>query len=212
MKELLFIQHCQSEHHINGLMGGWTDTPLTELGRKQANAMGQYMSRHIEAENYRMFSSDLLRASQTAEILSQHLQISNLEFPELREQNFGVSINKPHTWFLENRVALPISGRLDHILIEGAESWRMFYQRVSSGLEVIENLNIEKAIVVAHGGTLSCAIAWWLNIPVEVMTFARFRGRPGAITRLTSDKQQFRILERLAFDQHLAKRELIHTW
>ncbi len=180
MKELLFIQHCQSEHHINGLMGGWTDTPLTELGRKQANAMGQYMSRHIEAENYRMFSSDLLRASQTAEILSQHLQISNLEFPELREQNFGVSINKPHTWFLENRVALPISGRLDHILIEGAESWRMFYQRVSSGL--------------------------------EVMTFARFRGRPGAITRLTSDKQQFRILERLAFDQHLAKRELIHTW
>ena len=33
MRKIIVIQHCQSEHHINNMTGGWTDTPLTELGR-----------------------------------------------------------------------------------------------------------------------------------------------------------------------------------
>ena len=36
MGKIILIQHCQSEHHINNMSGGWTDTPLTEFGRKQA--------------------------------------------------------------------------------------------------------------------------------------------------------------------------------
>jgi len=31
MVKIILIQHCQSEHHINNMSGGWTDTSLTEL-------------------------------------------------------------------------------------------------------------------------------------------------------------------------------------
>ena len=41
MKTLIVIQHCQSEHHINELTGGWTDTPLTARGRRQAYCVAE---------------------------------------------------------------------------------------------------------------------------------------------------------------------------
>lgn len=75
MKEIIVIQHCQSEHHINGMTGGWTDTPLTELGRRQAGCIGKRLSNEILSTEYTMYSSDLLRASQTADIIAQHLAL-----------------------------------------------------------------------------------------------------------------------------------------
>lgn len=41
MSNIILIQHCQSEHHINNISGGWTDTSLTELGRKQGEIIGE---------------------------------------------------------------------------------------------------------------------------------------------------------------------------
>ncbi|CAM3657971.1 hypothetical protein MALU111345_16490 [Marinicrinis lubricantis] len=40
MRKIYIIQHCQSEHHINNMSGGWTDAPLTELGREQTELVG----------------------------------------------------------------------------------------------------------------------------------------------------------------------------
>lgn len=41
MKRVITIQHCQSEQHVNGIMGGWNDWELTELGREQARRIGE---------------------------------------------------------------------------------------------------------------------------------------------------------------------------
>ncbi|WP_160327653.1 phosphoglycerate mutase family protein [Sporosarcina koreensis] len=41
MSNIILIQHCQSEHQVNTKSGGCTDTPLTELGRKQAEMIGK---------------------------------------------------------------------------------------------------------------------------------------------------------------------------
>ena len=53
MDEIILVQHCQSEHHINELSGGWTDTPLTEIGRAQAKKAGQRLKNEINI--YRSF-------------------------------------------------------------------------------------------------------------------------------------------------------------
>ncbi len=42
MKRIITIQHCQSEQHINGMMGGWNDWELTELGHAQARGAKIY--------------------------------------------------------------------------------------------------------------------------------------------------------------------------
>ena len=32
MQPIVVVHHCQSEHHVTDLTGGWTDTSLTTLG------------------------------------------------------------------------------------------------------------------------------------------------------------------------------------
>jgi len=34
MKHIITVQHTQSVHHTNGMVGSWTDWDLTDLGRK----------------------------------------------------------------------------------------------------------------------------------------------------------------------------------
>ena len=68
MKQIITIQHTQSIHHTNGMVGSWTDWPLSELGISQAENIGIKLSKLLEGKNVVMYSSDLLRARQTAEI------------------------------------------------------------------------------------------------------------------------------------------------
>lgn len=41
MKTIITIQHTQSIHHTNGMVGSWTDWKLTELGINQAKKIGE---------------------------------------------------------------------------------------------------------------------------------------------------------------------------
>ena len=40
MKQIITIQHTQSIHHTNGMVGSWTDWDLSELGIEQAEKVG----------------------------------------------------------------------------------------------------------------------------------------------------------------------------
>lgn len=71
MKTVITIQHTQSIHHTNGMIGSWTDWDLSETGRKQAECIGKKLSKELEGKNFVMYSSDLKRAKQTAEIVGQ---------------------------------------------------------------------------------------------------------------------------------------------
>lgn len=47
MKSLLLIRHGQSEYQVKGLTSGWTDTGLTDLGRRQATYLAKRLKREI---------------------------------------------------------------------------------------------------------------------------------------------------------------------
>jgi probable phosphoglycerate mutase len=76
MQELILVRHGEAEHHVKGLTGGWTNTPLTALGKKQAQLTGKHLKDHILDSSFGFFSSDLDRAFQTAEILGSYLGVS----------------------------------------------------------------------------------------------------------------------------------------
>ena len=61
MKTIITIQHTQSVHHINGMVGSWTDWELSELGVEQANRMGETLKTELSEKRFVMYSSDLLQ-------------------------------------------------------------------------------------------------------------------------------------------------------
>lgn len=89
MKNIITIQHTQSIHHANGMIGGHGDWNLTELGIEQAKRNGENLSKEIDGSKYIMYSSDLLRAKQTAEIVGTYLGIKPILTSALREISCG---------------------------------------------------------------------------------------------------------------------------
>ena len=45
MKTIITIQHTESIHHTNGMVGSWPDWDLSELGKEQAWRIGEKMAK-----------------------------------------------------------------------------------------------------------------------------------------------------------------------
>lgn len=201
---LLIVQHCQSEHHVNDLTGGWTDTPLTELGRKQAARVAQSLQAKLEGKPPTLYSSDLLRASQTADVIASDLAVEVQIDRDLREWNNGVAAGKTKVWVEENVAPLSLPGQgLDRRAFEGAETPREFFERVTSCAERLITGKSDPAVLVTHGGTVGALIAWWLGMTVEQYERASFIAVPGSITTLGIDHWQRRTLAELNATAHL---------
>lgn len=71
MKTIITIQHTQSVHHTNGMVGSWTDWDLTELGIEQAKRIGEKLGTELSGKTFVMYSSDLKRAKQTADAVAR---------------------------------------------------------------------------------------------------------------------------------------------
>lgn len=102
MKNIITIQHTQSIHHTNGMVGSWTDWDLSELGIEQANKIGEKLAKQLEGKQYVMYASDLLRAKHTGEIVAEYLGITPIIRKELRERNLGRCCGKSVQWLRDN--------------------------------------------------------------------------------------------------------------
>lgn len=102
MKKIITIQHTQSQHHLNGMVGSWTDWELSDLGKIQADNIGRKLSIELIGENYTIFSSDLIRAKQTADVVGKHLGVEPIYTELLRERNLGKAVGKSVLWLREN--------------------------------------------------------------------------------------------------------------
>ena len=69
-----------------------------------------------------MYSSDLKRAKQTAEIVGSYMGISPILIPELRERNLGKCVGKSVKWLRENMECKEKS--IDDRIFRDAESRR----------------------------------------------------------------------------------------
>jgi broad specificity phosphatase PhoE len=203
---LFIVQHCQSEHHVNDLTGGWTDTPLTRLGREQAALVSRALKTKLEAKSPTLYSSDLLRASQTAEALASELGLAMHIDRDLRERNNGSGAWKTKAWAEENAAPLSPPGEgVERREFEGAETPREFFERVTACAERLIAGMSDPLVLVTHGGTVGTLIAWWLGMTVEQYDRASFIAVAGSITTLGIDYWQRRTLVELNATAHLDK-------
>lgn len=84
---LYLIRHGQSDGNASGRFGGHGPTPLSALGREQAEKTARVLAKEGVQTIY---SSDLLRALQTAEPLAASLNLPINKSEAFRERHVGV--------------------------------------------------------------------------------------------------------------------------
>lgn len=151
---LYLIRHGQSAGNAEGRFGGHGPTPLSELGRKQAEITGEALAKeNITA----IFSSDLYRAVQTAEPLSRLTGIPILTKAAFRERHVGVlegltfdesKQNHPKDYYA-------LVNRNFHHVISRGESYRQLVRRSMNELwEVLRKHQGERVAVFSHTGAI----------------------------------------------------------
>jgi probable phosphoglycerate mutase len=84
---IFLARHGETEWNRIGRWQGKTDIPLSEVGRAQASALADRLRGRTITEVY---TSDLSRARETAEIVARALGVPRLSIdPRLRERGFG---------------------------------------------------------------------------------------------------------------------------
>ncbi len=182
MKQIITIQHTQSEHHLNGMVGSWTDWHLTENGRAQAEHIAERLLPLLQGKKWTLHSSDLLRAQETAAPLARLLDVKPILRPELRERNLGPAVGKSVQWLREN---LEMQERtVDDRLFAAAESRRDAWNRLAPLFNEIMDSEDENIILVSHGDLLSIFNVMWLGLPVEAMNSLDLYGMAGGVSFL----------------------------
>ncbi|MFJ4175208.1 histidine phosphatase family protein [Microbacterium sp. NPDC089696] len=188
MKEIFVVTHPEATHHVEGRVGGWFDSDLTERGLYQAQQIAEALKGTV-APGATLYSSELRRTAQTAGVVGARLELEPVWLSELREKSYGVGEGKPDAWFRERFVPPPANGeRMDHDEgLEGAETKLQWARRVYSGMETIMRAPARQKIIVTHGGSATFIIARWIGMPIDALDRVSFTVNSGSITRLVED-------------------------
>jgi broad specificity phosphatase PhoE len=88
MQRVLILRHGQSEWNVERRWQGWLDSSLTAAGERQAASRARALA-HDGVNPRAVFSSDLVRARRTAEIIAAHLEVPILTDEGFRERHGG---------------------------------------------------------------------------------------------------------------------------
>ncbi len=189
MRDVFVVTHTEAEHHTAGLVGGWFDSELTPNGREQAELVAAEIRNAVPSgEPCRVYSSDLRRASQTAQPIAAALGTDVVEMAGLRELSYGAAEGRPQAWLDERFTPAPAHDRLDHDSgIEGAETKRQLASRIDDALQEILAEDLRYQVIVTHGFALTFVVMAWARVPVESVGWINLRSTSGGITHLAED-------------------------
>ena len=139
MTTLLLVRHGETDWNADGRLQGQTDRPLSDFGRRQAQQLAEQLA---DEELEAIYSSDLSRARETAEIVGRRLGLAVALDPELREKDWG-------TW--EGLTAV----ERDRVEFVG-ESTEAHQERILGALRRIAERHPGdgRVLVVTHGGSM----------------------------------------------------------
>ena len=168
MTRFVVVRHGQSVYNLEGRIQGQMDVPLTELGRAQADAAGEFLKdMHFDAA----YASDLQRAFETAQrIVAHHPGLEVKPEPELREIYVGKWQGMLSSKALEMYPEEYGKWRRDRwnaCAIEG-ESTQEAAKRAHDAMWRIAKAHPEETVMVAsHGGLMHTLLCEWMGEPYE---------------------------------------------
>jgi 2,3-bisphosphoglycerate-dependent phosphoglycerate mutase len=160
--EVWLVRHGQTDWNKEGRYQGQRDIPLNADGMAQAaETAGQLVRLNLPFGG--IFSSDLLRARQTAGVIGERLDLPIFVDPRLREISLGSWEGQRHIDVAGPGLFMDESGAadIDQPYAPGGESVLSVAQRGCQALDAIAASHPgQRLIVVAHGlilATIRCA-------------------------------------------------------
>ena len=157
---LIVVRHAQSTGNARGIFTGGLDLSLTDLGRRQAQALADRLASQPIAAVY---ASNLERARETARPTAERFGLPITTLDALREAGLGEA--EGLTWpQVLGRWTLGVGTRWADA-ITGAEPGDEVRARVTTGLEeLMERHRDEVALCVSHAGTITHAFQHVLGL------------------------------------------------
>lgn len=184
---IVLIRHGETDWNVARRWQGSTDIPLNATGRAQA----QMLARRLKANRWpidAIYSSDLSRAAETAQIVGARINLPVHLDSSWRERGLGV---------IEGLTRREISKKYPHMVLPRtfieapeSESYGALKMRVVKALRQILNQHDGQTIaVVSHSGTLRVLISTILELPEKIYAPFSLRGNTG-LSRIVIDEDQ----------------------
>lgn len=170
LRHLVLLRHGQTDHNAAGLMQGHLDSNLTPEGLAQAAVVAPEVAR---LKPHRLLSSDLSRASDTADVVGAACGLGVEIDARLRETHLG-------EW--QGRTVLDIESTWPGAIATwrqdpswappGGESRLEVVRRCTPVVdqlddELAETPEASTAVLVAHGGMIAGLVCGLLAMPIE---------------------------------------------
>lgn len=157
---IYLIRHGETDWNAKRIVQGQTDNSLNKTGELQAKELAKRLKNiHFDV----VFSSDLLRAKRTAEIIAQEKKLAVQTTKLLRERSFGKFEGKPAAMLLTWRKAIrngikALTDEEKEILIKEDPQIESDESLISRFLTFLREVAVgypgKNILLVSHGGLM----------------------------------------------------------
>lgn len=192
--DLVFVRHAEPVRIEES--DGPADPPLTERGRRQAEAAAKWLEvEHFDA----IYASSLKRAIETADAIARVAGLEVRIEEDIREYDAGLNRYIPYEEMKANRDEhwqMLAEDRLADLVPGGAD----FRKRVSNAVESIIAAHAgQRVIAVAHGGAINVALAEVLGLDRDLWVEVEY----ASISRVAASRQGARSIVSVNETGHL---------
>lgn len=190
---LIFVRHGETPWNVTLQYQGQGNVPLNERGQEQARRAAERLRRFEVAA---LYSSDIVRAWQTAEIIGAALSRTPVAMPELREIDVG-------QW--EGHTPEELYRRFPDHMAEykrdpartvriGGESYAQLQARALVALNYLQETHQqgETIVAVSHGGTIRALLCHVIGLDLGL--FGRMWLDNGSLTEFRLGRNGWRLM------------------
>lgn len=180
---LLIARHGQTKHNLDHRYQGITDAPLNETGRAQATQLADRLAgEKIDL----IYSSPLMRSTQTAELIAKVNTIEIKKDERLREISFGDwegmsydEIKAQSADLLKKWINDPA-----HVPPPNGETLIQLATRVRDAVDELKSQHTDQTVlVVTHGGVIRTMLC--LALGLDLNRHMQFESATGSLSELS---------------------------
>ena len=185
MTTIYLMRHGQTYFNLWHKIQGWTDSPLTEEGIKQAKEIGRYF-RENNINFDKGYSSTSERASDTLELATDH-QLPYRRLKGLKEEYFG-------SFEAEDERLNPPVPYEDLFVKYGGKSEDQVKMRIHDTMLKIarENADNSNILIVSHAGAIFNCLST-INMSIDQLFKIGFTN--ASVAKIEFKNDQFKVVE-----------------